>query len=279
MSKAITTFITQIPLPNPAAKMLVDLSDYGVIKVSGADAAKFLQGQLSCDVLTLQSGQSTYGAYCNIKGRISSFFRLWRLGENYYLRLLNTMLEATLVELKKYAVFSKVSIENLSQNFMGIGLINQDISSISLDAETIIMPLQQQRYEVFGSKDSLQNLKQLFYNEVMQIDQNTWSLYDIRDMVPEIYPESKDQFLPHDLNLPSLGAVSFSKGCYRGQEIIARMQHRGNLKRHMQQIAIPDIDNIPIPGSAINLNNDQSAVVVRSAIIDGTRLGLAVVPN
>jgi folate-binding protein YgfZ len=221
--------------------MIVDLSHFAVLKISGSDATKFLQGQLSCDVNALQPGDSTLGAYCNIKGKVSSLFRLWRLGDAYYMRMTKGLAEPTLQELKKYAQFSKVELQNVSDHLHGFG-----IADLTLEIN----------------------------NEAQEI----------QDRIPELYPETINEFFAHDLNLPALGAVSFTKGCFRGQEIVARMQHRGNLKRHLQMFTINDADCVVKPGTLItNGNLSQEAVagtVVRACRVSGDQvIGLAVISD
>lgn len=151
-----------------------------LLSIQGPDAAKFLQGQLTCDVLQLADGQSILGAYCNIKGKVQSVFKLHNIASIFMLQMHPELLQPTMLELQKYAVFSQVSL------------------SIVEHARPPINALQ-----------------------------------EINSKIPEIYPQTVELFFPHDINLPALGAVSFTKGCYRGQEIVARMQHRGNLKRSM----------------------------------------------
>ncbi len=87
-----------------------------------------------------------------------------------------------------------------------------------------------------------------------------WILLDIRSGIPEVWPETSEQFLPHSLNLPQLGAVSFNKGCYRGQEIIARMEYRATIKRHMFQASLLETTLIPAPGTPLWLNNREEPV-------------------
>lgn len=200
------------------------------ISVSGADACKFLQGQLTCDVATLEDGRYTLGAYCNIKGKVDSLFYLVRNSNTYFIYLNPALAPATLSELKKYAVFSKVALEMCDKS---------------------LLP------------------------ELDKTDEQ-----EILALIPKLYPATVGMFFPHDLNLPELNAVSFTKGCYRGQEIVARMQHRGKLKRHMYFfIASKSIIN---PGDDITTTTDNNKVgtVVRVyADPAGPILGLAVVTN
>lgn len=196
------------------------------INVMGQDAAKFLQGQLTCDVYALQDGQSTLGAYCNIKGKVESMFYLSKIADSYRLEMPTELIAAIITELKKYAVFSKVKIDTISI-----------IATTTNDKEEILAK------------------------------------------IPAIYPATVGMFFPHDLNLPGLGAVSFTKGCYRGQEIVARMQHRGKLKRglYIFTTAVTEIN----PGDAIIAGTKPAGTVVRTYLdtADKNIFGLAVITD
>jgi folate-binding protein YgfZ len=194
------------------------------IAVAGIDAVKLLQGQLTCDVAALADGQTTLGAYCNIKGKVESLFKLSRAGDVFYIVTNPDLLNSTLQELKKYAVFSKVTLEI------------QEISIPTSDEVAEIMA-----------------------------------------KIPALYPQTVGEFFPHDLNLPALGAVSFTKGCYRGQEIVARMQHRGNLKRGLY---IFNATQLTQPGSKIMAAENIAGTIVRcAATTDGRFAGLAVITD
>lgn len=202
----------------PSLKMLV-------ISVTGPDACKFLQGQLTCDVAALHDGQSTLGAYCNIKGKVESLFILHRRGEEYFLNMQQDLIQPTLQELKKYAIFSKVKLDTIER-----GVARTD-----------------EQHEILAK-------------------------------IPAVYKQTIGAFFPHDLNLPALGAVSFTKGCYRGQEIVARMQHRGNLKRSLYifRTQSSDIE----PGAVINTADGlQAGTVVRAYKNDEQTIGLAVLTD
>jgi folate-binding protein YgfZ len=158
----------------------------GILKISDQDAGKFLQGQLTCDV-THASQTPILGAHCNREGRVISLFYLYHINDAFYLIMDNRMVAITQASLKKYAVFFKVILE--------------DVTS-SNPAEI-----------TFTSDETL-----------------------IKQGIPVIYPETSGQFLPHDLNLHVLNGISFDKGCYTGQEIIARMHYRGKLKTFLQPV-------------------------------------------
>lgn len=276
-------YISQFPISNPSAKMLVDLSHFGVLKVSGTDAAKFLQGQLTCDVIALKPGDSTLGAYCNIKGKVTSLFRLWRLNDDYYLRMLDGLVEQTLQELQKYAIFSKVELQNVSATIHGFGVANHIVNMDLADPHLAIIEVApQQRYEVFGPVKSLERAWQHCIAHANHVDPALWETLDIKDKLPELYPATVDHFFPHDLNLPELGAVSFTKGCYRGQEIVARMQHRGNLKRQLRSFHANGVSHFINPGDLITAGGPEletvAGTVVRACRVLGDQvLGLAVI--
>jgi folate-binding protein YgfZ len=276
-------FIQQFPISNPSAKILVDLSRYGVIKVSGPDAAKFLQGQLSCDVLALQPGSHTLGAYCNIKGKIDSLFRLWRLGDDYFLRLSINLVQATIDELQKYAVFSKLNLQDVSEHICGFGVSNHIVNLQITDPGLAVLAIEPaNRYEVYGPFAAISKVWQHCILEATHVDPYVWDVLDIKHRIPELYPQTIGEFFPHDLNLPQLGAVSFTKGCFRGQEIIARMQHRGKLKRSLygftaEQHRFVAGDKITAGGPEVESIAGTVVRVCRN--VEGGVMGLAVITN
>lgn len=172
-----------------------------LLKISGTDACKFLQGQLTNNVSALADRQFTLSAHCNPQGRVISLFYLIHLNDAYYLLMPEKMLPITLAALKKYAVFFKSALEDATQELTDV---------------------------------------------LTKIGNPT--LFDIHAGVPRIHPETSGAFLPHDINLDQLGAISFDKGCYTGQEIIARMHYRGKLKKRMQSTTLTT-DNPPQPGA------------------------------
>ncbi len=210
----------------------MNLSDYSLLQISGIDAAEFLQGQLTCDVRKITTELSSLGAHCNAKGRILSFFRLFYRNDDYYLLLPETIIQDALTALKKYALFSKVNLNIIQANYFGTQTITKELP-LSLQENAVFsdesityirIPSKLPRYCIIDFSQTL-NIKSM---SAMQ-----WHQIDIATGIPRLYPNTIGEFLPHYLNLPALGAVSFQKGCYTGQEIIARMQHRGKLKQHM----------------------------------------------
>jgi len=234
--------------------MLVKLSHLGILSVSGMDAKRLLQGQLTCHLDEVVEKKGTYGALCNPKGRVISFFYLLTWNNHYFLVMPLDMVAITLSALKKYAPFYKVALNNVSAEFYLYGRIlkthiNDDL--ISQPNVLLTMPWG-------SSREIWMTISKQF--EPVNSDP-IWKFHDIQDHLPAVYPETTGIFLPHDLNLPKLGAVSFSKGCYTGQEIIARMHYRGKLKHHLYRGEAESLHPI-LPGQLIYTNDLPNGTVI-----------------
>lgn len=205
----------------------INLTSYGLLKVSGVDAKKFLQGQLTCDLEKVTSEGFALGAHCTPQGRVISLFRLFKRDESYYLLLPRSMIDVSATALKKYILFYKAEIKDVSSDFDVTELINST--------------------------------------------EHDWKIRNLCNNIPEIYPETSGKFLPHEINLPEINAVSFDKGCYTGQEIIARMHYRGKLKNHLYLVNI-NRKTLPLPGSPIFYLQNQE-IKIGGTIVDSTQVG------
>jgi len=273
---------------------VVDLKPhYGLISLSGPDAFTFLQGQLTCDMAAVNTHELRLGAYCNLKGRIRALLRIFRKEDTFYLQLPQSLLATILAHLKKYAMFSKVTLRDASTEWNLIG-ISAAPHNIPTHTALPVLALQgaQTRAEwitpIHSSNESLGYSSPDHILETAQFRSDllaaigatedislpaisiaafeAWKLWDIRDGFPEIWPETSEQLLPHPLNLPALNAVNFNKGCYCGQEIIARMQYLGTLKRHMVRVKGQPFDTLPPPGTPLLLaEGDPVGSVVTAA--------------
>ncbi len=228
--------------------IIFDLSSYGLLCVNGADAKKLLQGQLTCDVENIKNGKLC--AHCNPQGRIISLFYLFQHHETYYLLLPRNMIAMTASALKKYAIFYKVSIEDVSDNFQIIGASEKTAMQLAQHDALINIAIFNGRAIFIGTTAALQSAITNLSPTPFFADKDLWKLANIQAKIPHIYPETSAVFLPHELNLDKLNAIDFEKGCYTGQEIIARMHYRGKLKNHLYQVELKD-GNTPIPGSPV----------------------------
>ncbi len=255
--------------------ILTDLSYFGIIKISGSDAAKFLQGQLTNDVLQVNTDQSQLSAWCNPKGRIIVNFRLFKRQDAYYLFLPQASVEMTLKRLRMYVLRAAVQLEEVSHQFVRLGIAGeQSVSliadslnctpptsinaSLTLETATIIrVQGVQPRYLLFT--ETPQTLWSRLAQSAHPVGAAIWQCLDILAGLPQIVPATSEEFVPQMINYSLIGGVSFNKGCYTGQEIVARMQYLGTLKRRMYLAKI-DTTSLPQPGNALYVSNEPQSV-------------------
>jgi len=231
------------------------LTHEGVLAVRGADAEKFLQGQLTCNLAWLKDGKSSLGGRCNIQGRLISTFRILPEGDGFLLAMAAELVPVQLEELKKYAqFFRKCTLSDESTKWQRFGLLGADSSLSALPEpfgavmqshEQLTIRLDNQRSELWRSTDTAEPLG----NGLPQLPLDSWLLAQIRAGIGQVFGKTSARFIPQMLNLPAVGGVSFKKGCYTGQEIVARMQYRGQSKRrlyrlHAQTAQLPAIGSL-----------------------------------
>src|SRR5476649_1542845 len=239
------------------------LSHEGVLAVRGADAGKFLQGQLTCNLNYLSDTQASLGARCTQKGRMQSSFRILLEGDGVLLAMATELLEPQLADLKKYAVFSKSKLTDESAAWVRFGLDHGDaaLSSLGLElpADTdsvarndglIAIRVSPGRAELWTAADQADAIKGKLSALLAEGDLNQWLLGQVRAGIGQVMPSTRELFIPQMLNLQAVGGVSFKKGCYTGQEIVARMQYLGKLKRRLYRLTLAS-DALPEPGTAL----------------------------
>ena len=239
------------------------LSHEGVLAVRGADAGKFLQGQLTCNLNYLSDTQASLGARCTQKGRMQSSFRILLEGDGVLMAMASELLEPQLADLKKYAVFSKSKLTDESAAWVRFGIDHGDAAlgslGLELPAETdrvvrsdglIAIRVSPDRAELWVSADQAGAIKGKLSALLAEGDLNQWLLGQIRAGIGQVMPGTRELFIPQMLNLQAVGGVSFKKGCYTGQEIVARMQYLGKLKRRLYRLKL-DADALPEPGTPL----------------------------
>lgn len=239
------------------------LSHEGVLAVRGADAGKFLQGQLTCNLNYLSDTQASLGARCTQKGRMQSSFRILLEGDGVLMAMASELLEPQLADLKKYAVFSKSKLTDESAAWVRFGIDHGDAAlgslGLELPAETdrvvrsdglIAIRVSPDRAELWVSADQAGAIKGKLSALLAEGDLNQWLLGQIRAGIGQVMPGTRELFIPQMLNLQAVGGVSFKKGCYTGQEIVARMQYLGKLKRRLYRLQL-DASELPEPGTQL----------------------------
>ncbi len=275
-----------IPVPHHTISV-IPLSAYALIQVSGTAAASFLQGQLTCDI-NLLNHKSTLAAHCNTKGRVRTLYRVFQQDTRFYLRCPKSLLKKALDNLHFYARFSKVSLSAL-EHFIGFGLIvpirdrhklpfpELEVNALwETDAHTVLrVPGNEawDRYEIYALKNPHRASEKASHDIIQSwlaglpcLTEQDWALTEILAGIPEIFPETSERFLPHYIGLPQLGAISFSKGCYIGQEIIARMEYRSKEKKYhlaLLKLKIDSPDAILKPGETLS---DKISICLSTAL-------------
>lgn len=235
-----------------AGTILVDLSHYGLLGFSGADAGVFLQNQLSCDIREVNANQAKYGSYCTPKGRILANFIIMQIDGEWMLQLPVDLCASIQKRLSMFVLRSKVDIHDRSGQCVRIGIAGAQANKLAasmtgaeLDLNTgsalkiihgahaHVICHAPDRFEFIVSEKDAQELWYLFNGNARPAGAACWRRREIHEGVPVITAATQEQFLPQMINLDIIGGVSFKKGCYPGQEIVARTQYLGKLKRRM----------------------------------------------
>jgi len=203
-----------------------ELSSYTTINISGNDAHRFLQGQMTVNADTPQTDKAILASLCNPKGRIVSLFHIFKTDNGFQLILPKNIAEQTQSHLKKYAVFFKVDIQIASSDEK-IMVLNPPSTSSSIQIAELPLSIQVVTEDDSSIKKSTQGT----------INETFWYQTLAENKIPWLTAETSEHFLPHNLNLPKLNAIDFKKGCFTGQEVIARMQYKGKLKQHMKLLS------------------------------------------
>lgn len=234
--------------------MLIDFFQYGLLKITGVDTKKLLQGQLTCDVEKIQPNQCCVSAHCNSQGRMISLFHLLRKDEDYYLLLPRTMVEIAFNALKKYSPFYKTQLNDVSKSISCVGYKGNFKSQYK--CFTVSLP--ESHHFILGEKNFIEEITTELKQDPLLQKNTDWHYLTIHQGIPTIYPETSGKFLPHEINLHTINdAISFDKGCYTGQEIIARMHYRGKLKKRLHHAFINTAIE-PKPGANIYFQQNHT---------------------
>ena len=273
---------------NPPATeetFIADLSHEGQIAVNGLDAVTFLQGQLSTDALELNAETSQFSSWSNAKGRVISLLRVWQREDVLYLGLPKAVLPTVLKRLSVYVLRAKVTLTDASARLARFGLagkgadallarigmpVPSETNSIARRNDMQVIRLQGNtpRYEVHGSAEPLAAIWQaLMVAGARPTGEGGWRLGKILAGEPTVYAETSEHFVAQMLGLEELGAINFKKGCYTGQEVIARAHYRGAVKRHLLRAECRSMESIR-PGTPVNLQGSEQVV---AEVVDAGR--------
>ena len=270
--------------------VVANLDDYGLIKVEGDDAETFLHAQFSND---LQQGvsetTSQLSAYCSPKGRVLALFRIFKANNSYYLSMPHELIEATHKRLSMFVLMSKVTLTDVSDSIgqLGVSGPNSEQKLMAMAGQPpesidkvvtnenisiIKIPGPHPRFQIVGPAKEIKSLNNKLGTFVAEVSANAWQLLDIHAAIPVIKQANVEAFVPQMINLQAINGLSFKKGCYPGQEVVARMQYLGKLKRRMY-LAHSDSETIAEAGDSIFVNADEprktGVVVIAQPVPDG----------
>ncbi|MFM9971504.1 MAG: YgfZ/GcvT domain-containing protein [Burkholderiales bacterium] len=251
-------------------KVIAALSHLTMLEFAGEDAEAFLQGQLSCDVKALAQGAVTLGSYNTAKGRMLASFFLLRAGERF-LMLLSADIAATIQKrLTMFILRAKVKITQLQDTLVLLGLSgaaqNVELENLTPTQAANMQPFQlaDGRKLLLIAETNALEIWSALTTQFKPIGAPAWQWLDILHGIPFITSATQDQLVPQMTNLELIGGVSFKKGCYPGQEIVARTQYLGKVKRRMFRA---HLEVEAKPGDALysdDLGDQASGLVISS---------------
>lgn len=229
------------------------------LEISGADARTFLHNQFTSDVKSLQVGQAQLSAWCTAKGRMIANFILYPVSDDvFHLLLPLELLPGFIKRLQMYVLRSRVKLTSLSvaqdaadaQGQLGLSGANaaDALTALNLPVpktplsvatlnETSIIRLPDGRFILFAPQKSLRDFREQLSTQIQPASQAVWEWLDIQAALPWITRATSEAFVPQMMDFEKMGGVSFTKGCYPGQEIVARSQYLGQVKRHLYRLA------------------------------------------
>jgi len=255
-------------------KTIYPVANLAVLTVSGKDAAKLLQGQVTCDVNELTDTKSSLGALCNPKGRAITTFLLIKTSDTFLVILPKELLETVKKRLQMYILRSAVTVTDSSDEICLMGLSATSMQAEPLfnttrqDTITVNFPATQYRYLVIADTDKAIALwsDRVDNQHFKPTNSDQWRYLDIISGVPWLTTETSEEFIPQMLNLDQLDGISYNKGCYTGQEIVARTHYLGKTKRALF-LAECESTAIPAPNSAIIDNSSNTEQTIGKVLL------------
>jgi tRNA-modifying protein YgfZ len=208
------------------------LNRYGVLSVTGAEARDFLHAQLTIDIENLPPERAALAGWCSAKGRLLATFLVIPAPQGYLLQLARDLAPTVAKRLSMFVLRAKVKIADESEAWAQFGVWDVDVptTTVKWEAGAVTVPVTQSRFL---------RLEPAASASLATGDEEQWYLQEIQAGHPLITAATQDQFVPQMVNLEALGGVDFRKGCYPGQEIVARAQYRGQVKRRMVRLSAP----------------------------------------
>jgi folate-binding protein YgfZ len=260
--------------------IVADISHNALVSVSGDDARAFLHGQFTNDVEALRPGMAQWNGWCSAKGRLLATFLLMRRGDEFLILLPAEIAAAFVKRLGMFVLRSKVKIADAGERFVRIGIAGRDAARLvagpwerapqpmqALESEDgVCIALDGRRFVVLAPPERAPQVWTALAGAATPSGPEAWDWTGVRAGIPTIVAATQEAFVPQMANFDLVGGVSFRKGCYPGQEIVARTQYRGILKRRMA-VGHVESPTPPTPGQSVYSASfgDQAAGTVVQA--------------
>jgi len=240
------------------------LDHFAIISISGTDSTEFIQGQMTQDIVAIGNDEAKMTAILNPQGRVMSTALIMHWDDSIILVLSKDTVDDLIVWLSRFILRSKVTVSKLEAYIYGLNqnLVNIESDSLGLKKENFCL-----RSIETDSERTLLITKSpldLEKSSITTISSKNWKLTDIQAGIPIIYKENIAKFIPQMINLDLINGISFNKGCYTGQEIVARVQHRGEIKRRMFHISTQQCNAEIRPGTPILLGDSEVGTIIQS---------------
>jgi folate-binding protein YgfZ len=268
---------------------IIELPEYSYLTIDGDKAIHFLQGQLTCDVNALTTEQALIGAYLNVQGRVITTLRIFHHEHQLLLQVPRDLIELVYNKLNRVALLSRVKIQ-IQNDIKTIGFFGGNISEKlqSYFTSTPTLPMQaifyrgltllrvakHEQFILIGLHPAITDFTK--HISLPHANYEYWLSGLIMEKIVEINAKTSEQFTPHEIDLPAHNAVSFTKGCYVGQEIVARMQYLGKLKQHLQLLHWQSPPSCQILDKLFNQEQKSVGQIASIVKIDNMQYALAV---
>ncbi|GMR00821.1 MAG: folate-binding protein YgfZ [Gammaproteobacteria bacterium] len=258
--------------------IICDLSQFSTLVVAGDDAKEFMQGQFTNDVEQVDEDNSQISAFCNNKGRMTANFRLFKYQQNYFFSVKNSLVEQSIKHLQNYILRAQVAVQDVSEQLVHLGVSgrnaekllspfievpHQGIDSVSFNENYIVIRVasghdnEKPRYEIFCSLEHAKTLWESVSTQAETVNSASWDYLNIQAGLPFIDASTSEEFVPQMANMELINGVSFTKGCFTGQEIVARMHYLGKLKKRCYKVHIASEDK-PAAGDKLFAENARA---------------------
>ena len=260
--------------------IVADLSQLGVVAFSGEETATFLQGQLTNDIRALHLDSAQWNGYCSPKGRLLGNFLMWRQGDDTCLQMSGDILPSVQKRLSMFILRAKVKARDASDETVrlvvagpaasaavqaAMGVLPAGTMKTTLSESGLIVRVGEDKFVLSVAPDSAPTVWQTLVRHAIPVGAPVWDWLRLNAGIPMIVAATQEQFVPQMVNYEAIGGVSFQKGCYPGQEIVARSQYLGKLKRRM---FLAHVDAEAAPGDSLfsaDIEGQATGTVVNAA--------------